>query len=105
MAHFQHLKAESRNNSETFYDHFPLFKLMDIIKLLAVFLFLICNTGCLSPLAMNTVGAAGSGAPVAFNHLGGGKGETYWIARYDDVIEAALRAGEVLSLVVIDKKN
>jgi hypothetical protein len=53
---------------------------------------------------MNTVGAAGSGAPVAFNNLGGGKGETYWIARYDDVIEAALRAGEVLSLVVNDKK-
>jgi len=77
---------------------------MDTIKLLAVFLFLICNTGCLSPLAMNTVGVAGSGAPVAFNHLGGGKGETYWIARYDAVIEAALRAGEVLSLVVNDKK-
>jgi hypothetical protein len=78
--------------------------MMIIIKLLGVFVFLICSTGCLSPLAMNTVGAAGRGAPVAFNNLGGGKGETYWIARYDDVIEAALRAGEVMSLVLKDKK-
>jgi hypothetical protein len=104
MAHFQQRQAQRSNNSKTFHAHFPLFKLMIIFKLLAVFLFLIFNTGCLSPLAMNTVGAAGSGAPVAFNNAGGGKGETYWIARYDDVIEAALRAGEVLSLVVNDKK-
>jgi hypothetical protein len=52
---------------------------------------------------MNTVGAAGSGAPVAFNNAGGGKGETYWIARYNDVTVAALRAAEVLSLTVKDK--
>ena len=76
---------------------------MIIIKLAAVFLFLICSTGCLTPLAMNTVGAAGSGAPVAFNNAGGGKGETYWIARYDDVTAAAFRAGEVLSLTVKDQ--
>ena len=77
---------------------------MIIIKLLAVSLSLICITGCLSPLAMTTVGAASSSAPVAFNNRGGGKGETYWIARYDDVVEAALRAGEVLSLTVNDQK-
>ncbi len=74
-----------------------------IFKLLTLFLFLICHSGCLSPLAMNTVGAASSGAPVAFNNSGGGKGETYWIAKYDDVTAAALRAAEVLSLKTKDK--
>jgi hypothetical protein len=78
--------------------------IMIIIKLIGVFVFLICNIGCLSPLALNTVGAAGSGAPVAFHSAGGGKGETYWVARYDDVIAAALQAGQVLSLAVKDKK-
>ena len=76
---------------------------MIIIKLFGLIIFLICSTGCLSPLAMNTVGAASRGAPVAFNNTGGGKGETYWIAKYDDVTAAALRASEVLSLNVEDK--
>jgi hypothetical protein len=53
---------------------------------------------------MSTIGAAGSGTPVAFSHLGGGKGESFWIARYDDVAAAAMRAGEVLSLEVKEKK-
>ena len=75
-----------------------------IIKLVAMFIFLICNVGCLSPVAMSTIGAAGSGTPVAFNHMGGGKGESFWIARYDDVTAAALRAAEALSLEVREKK-
>ena len=65
---------------------------------------LICNVGCLSPLAINAVGSAGSAAPVASNNLGGGKGESFWIAQYDDVIEAVLQAGEVLSLELREKK-
>ena len=77
---------------------------MILLKLSGVIFFAICCTGCLSPLAMNTVGAAGSGAPVAFNNTGGGKGETYWVARYDDVTAAALRAGEALSLEVRDQR-
>jgi len=75
-----------------------------IIKLIALFIFLICIIGCLSPIAINTIGAAGSNTPVAFNVLGGGKGESYWIARYDDVTAAALRAGEALTLEVREKK-
>lgn len=35
---------------------------------------------------------------MAFNHLGGGKGESYWIARYEDVTAAAMQAAEALSL-------
>ena len=75
-----------------------------MIRLIALLGFLICNVGCLSPIAINTIGAAGSGSPVAFNVLGGGKGESYWIAKYDDVTAAALRAGEALSLEVKEKK-
>jgi hypothetical protein len=77
---------------------------MRIVKSIAVFIFLICNAGCLSPLAINVAGSAGGAAPVSANNLGGGKGETFWIAQYDDVIEAVLRAGEVLSLELKEKK-
>jgi len=75
-----------------------------LVKLSALFIFLFCIVGCLSPIAFNTIGAAGSGAPVAFNHLGGGKGESYLIARYDDVTAAAMHAAEALSLEVRGKK-
>ena len=76
---------------------------MKIVRPITVFIFLICNVGCLSPFAISTVGSAGSAAPVASNNLGGGKGESFWIAQYDDVIKAVLRAGEVLSLEVEEK--
>jgi len=45
-----------------------------------------------------------SGAPVAFNATGSGKGDSAWFARYDDVVQAALRAGEKLSFK-LEKKN
>jgi hypothetical protein len=77
--------------------------IMALLKLIALF-FLICNVGCFSPIAITTIGAAGSGAPVVINHLGGGKGESYWIARYDDVTSAAVRAAKVLSLEVKEKR-
>jgi hypothetical protein len=77
---------------------------MKIVRSTALLIFLICNVGCLSPLAINAVGSAGSAAPVASNNLGGGRGETFWIAHYDDVIEAVLQAGEVLSLELREKK-
>ena len=38
-----------------------------------------------------------SGAPVAFNSTGRGKGESAWFARYDDVVQATLNAGKKLS--------
>ena len=77
---------------------------MRIVRLTALLIILICNVGCLSPLAINAVGSAGSAAPVASNNLGGGKGESFWIAQYDDVIEAVLQAGEALSLELKEKK-
>ena len=77
---------------------------MRIVRLIALCIVLICNVGCLSPLAISTMGTAASDAPVAFHNSGGGKGESFWIAQYDDVIDAALRAGEALSLEVKEKK-
>ena len=77
---------------------------MRIVRLIALCIVLICNVGCLSPLAISTMGTAASDTPVAFQNSGGGKGESFWIAQYDDVIDAALRAGEALSLEVKEKK-
>ena len=76
---------------------------MKIVRLIALSVVLTCNVGCLSPLAISTMGTAGSNAPVAFNNSGGGKGESFWIAQYDDVIDAVLQAGEVLSLELKEK--
>ena len=50
------------------------------------------------------MGTVGSHAPVAFNNSGGGKGESYWIAQYDDVIAATLRAGKALALELNEEK-
>jgi len=72
---------------------------------LALVVFLMMNGGCMSPIVMQAAGgAAGGAAPSSSNYLGRGKGESYFIARYDDVIKAALRAGEVLSLEMKEKK-
>jgi hypothetical protein len=77
---------------------------MRLGTLIVLFFVLVCNVGCLSPVALNTMGTAGSSAPVAFNNEGGGRGESFWIAKYDDVIAATLRAGEALSLELKEKR-
>jgi hypothetical protein len=77
---------------------------MRLGTLIALFICLICNVGCLSPIALNSIGTTSSTAPFAFNNLGGGEGESFWIAQYDDVIAATLRAGETLSLEVKENK-
>ena len=77
---------------------------MGIVKLIALCMALVCIAGCLSSIGTSTLGTAGSNAPVAFSRSGGGRGESYWIAQYDDVVEATVRAGEVLSLAVDEKK-
>ena len=76
---------------------------MRIVRLIALSIVLTSNVGCLSPLAISTMGTAGSNAPVSFSNSGGGKGESFWIAQYDDVIDAVLQAGEVLSLELKEK--
>jgi hypothetical protein len=77
---------------------------MKIVRPIALLIFLICNVGCLSPLAINAAGSAGSAAPVAANNLGGGRGESFWMAQYRDVIKAVLQAGENLSLELREER-
>jgi hypothetical protein len=77
---------------------------MQLGKLIVLFFVLVCNVGCLSPVALTTMGTAGSSAPAAFNNEGGGRGESFWIAKYDNVIAATLRAGEALSLELKEKR-
>jgi len=62
----------------------------------AVFCLLLTGLwGCTAPLALQGLGSA---TPVAFNATGMGAGDSAWLAHYDDVVQATLRAGEVLSL-------
>jgi hypothetical protein len=74
------------------------------VTLIALLFVLVCNVGCLSPIALTSMGTAGSDAPVVFSHLHAGQGESFCIAKYDDVVSATMRAGEVLSLEVKQKK-
>ena len=64
-------------------------------------LLLMSLCGCTAGLVMQGLS---SGAPVAFNATGSGKGDSAWFARYDDVVQATLRAGEKLSFK-LKKKN
>ena len=66
-----------------------------------IFLLLMSLSGCTAGLAMQGLS---SGSPVAFNATGRGKGDSAWFARYDDVVQATLRAGEELSFK-LEKKN
>lgn len=72
---------------------------------IVLFIVLICNVGCLAPIPLTTMGTTGGGAAVSFNNEGGGQGESFWIAKYDDVIAAILRAGEALSLNLKEKRT
>ena len=68
----------------------------------ALFLLLLMSLcGCTVGLAMQGLS---SGAPVAFNATGSGKGDSAWFALYDDVVQATLRAGEKLSFQ-LEKKD
>jgi hypothetical protein len=73
------------------------------LSALAVFLF-ICN-GCMAPVAFEAAGAIGGASPVAMNLAEKGKADSYWIARYDDVVAATARAAQVLSLELLEKNT
>ena len=77
---------------------------MRLVVLIVSVLILGCIAGCASPVALNTMGTVGGNAPVAFGKVGKGKIESFWIAQYEDVIEATLRAGKELSLELKEKK-
>jgi hypothetical protein len=66
-----------------------------IMGIPAVFYLLLTGLcGCAAPLAMQGMS---SGAPVAFSSTGRGEGDSAWFARYDDVVQATLNAGQKLS--------
>jgi hypothetical protein len=64
--------------------------------------FFIVLYGCTTSIALRGLS---SGAPVAFDSTGRGKGDSAWLARYDDVVQATLRAGKALSLKLEKKEN
>ena len=75
------------------------------LKWLALILLTIILGGCLPAVAIQAVGsAAGGAAPSASEYRGAGKGESYFIAHYDDVIQAVLNSGKTLSLELKEKK-
>jgi len=65
-------------------------------------LFLAGLSGCAAPLVFQGVSG---GAPVVFDSTGRGQGDSTWLARYDDVIQATLRAGQDLSLKLEKEKS
>ena len=76
---------------------------MRLGTLLVLLIVLVCNVGCITPIPLTTVGSSGSTAAVSFENEGGGRGESFWLARYDDVVAATLRAAEALSLELQEK--
>jgi hypothetical protein len=75
------------------------------LTLLAPIFFMTIFGGCLSPLAIQAAGGAAGGAtPSASDYRGAGKGESYFIAHYADVIQAVLKSGKILSLELEEKK-
>ena len=76
---------------------------MRLETLIVLFFVLVCGVGCISPIPFTTVGASGGSSAVSFENEGGGQGESFWLARYDDVVAATLRAGEALSLELQEK--
>jgi len=62
-------------------------------------------SGCLSPIAIQAVGGVAGGAgSSASEYQGAGKGESYFIAQYEDVVKAVLKTGDILSLELKEKK-
>jgi hypothetical protein len=75
------------------------------LTLFAPIFFMTIFGGCLSPLAIQAAGGAAGGAtPSASDYRGAGKGESYFIAHYEDVIQAVLKSGKILSLELEEKK-
>ena len=75
------------------------------LKWLAPIILTIMLGGCLPTIPIQAVGSAAGGVtPSASEYQGAGKGESYFIARYDDVIQAVLRSAKTLSLVLKEKQ-
>ena len=72
-----------------------------VLIVAALCLFLMALFGCAAPLVLQGLGSI---TPAAFHSSGSGEGDSAWLARYDDVVQATLHAAEVLSLKVEKKE-
>lgn len=61
-------------------------------------------SGCQAPMALGAFESIGSASPTALHHLGRGKIESYWAARFEDVVQGTEAGGEALSLTLIEKR-
>ena len=67
-------------------------------------LFVLCALACGScAVAVPAVTGVAGSVPEVEQHLDQGKSDSFWIARYDDVVKATLAAGDKLSLNLKDK--
>lgn len=64
---------------------------------------LLCS-GCQAPMALGAFESLGSASPTALHHLGKGKIESFWVARFEDVVKGTEIAGQTLSLNLTEKK-
>lgn len=65
---------------------------------------LLTGSGCQAPMAMGAFESISSASPTAFHHLSKGKVESYWVARFGDVVEGSEAAARSLALTPADKK-
>jgi hypothetical protein len=72
---------------------------------IVLFIVSVCSVGCIAPIPLTRMGASGGTSAVSFENEGGGRGESFWIAKYDDVIAATLHTGEALSLELQEKRT
>jgi hypothetical protein len=72
-----------------------------VILLSLLCLFSVGLVGCTAPLAVQGLSST---SPVAFSNIDRGSGDSFWLARYDDVVQATLRAGQALSLTLDNKQ-
>ena len=63
-------------------------------------LLILCLYGCAAPLSMQGVS---NSVPTVFGATGSGKGDSAWYARYEDVLQASLLAGEKLAFELDQK--
>ena len=77
-------------------------RLSKSLALCAVVIAIAACGGCVLPAATILPAATGA-APVVVEPRGSGRGDSFWVARYDDVVKAALRAGQTLSLELREK--
>lgn len=71
---------------------------------LAVSLMLLALAGSGCAVSTAVLPSALGVAPVVVDNRGDGQGDTFWVAHYDDVVDATLRAAAQLSLKLVEEE-